>query len=67
MINWLYDLFPFTVAPAAPFREVGVGEVFTSPVGTYRLLELGINEARVVRWNWWTKLWWGGKIEHRQN
>ncbi len=65
MINFILDLFPFLVYNSKAFCEFEVGEIFQDNKLLYMLLERDAVKVKIVRWNWWTKLWWGGNIEHR--
>jgi len=64
VFEWLYDLFPFTVFPSSLFCDIELGQVFTVPDSDckYRLLDRDAFKVRIVRWNSWTKLWWGKEI-----
>ncbi len=62
-LNWVLDrIAPFTVFTSSPFCDLKVGEYFQERDGLYRLIERNAIRVRVVKVNWWTKLWWGGVI-----
>lgn len=63
LFNWL----PFDVYPSSLFCEIPLGSLFSSVGGVYRLLHRDAVKVTVVKWNWFTKLFWGGKLknEHR--
>jgi hypothetical protein len=62
IVQWFLDLKPYTIWPSSPFAGIEVGDVFEESDGLWRLLEHDAVKVRVVKLNWWTKLWWGGQI-----
>jgi hypothetical protein len=63
VLNFILDLFPFYVYKhSEAFCEINVGDTFMDGAITYRLLYRDCAKIQVVRYNWWTKLWWGGTI-----
>lgn len=62
MLQWFYDLWPYTIKPSSGFCDIKVGNLFKDGPHTYRLLSHDACKVQVVHWNWWTRLWWGGHI-----
>jgi hypothetical protein len=59
----LYDIidslgFPFIVHTSYPFCDIEVGQVFDQPDGKYLLLERNAIRVKVVKINWFSKLFW---------
>lgn len=63
----MLKVYPFWCFPSTPFCEIEVGELFKDKKHVYRLLKRDPWKVRVVHWNWWTRLWWGGDLnEYRR-
>ncbi len=63
MLNFILDLFPFYVTKnVEAFCDINVGDTFMDGKTRYRLLYRDCAKLRVVHYNLWTKLWWGGDI-----
>ena len=63
IVNFILDLFPFYVYKnSESFCHINVGDVFMDGPVRYRLLYRDSAKIQIVRYNWWTKLWWGGII-----
>jgi len=63
MNDFLMKIYPFWIAPSSLLCDVEMGELFRDSRDIYRLIYRDPWKARIVRWNWWTQMWWGGRIE----
>lgn len=69
MLQVLYDMFPYT-CPAFPFASINTGDLFEQPIDgknqLFRLIYRDAINVKVVHWNWFTRLFWGGIINGRE-
>lgn len=61
LLDFIHDLFPYTIIPSLPFADIEIGQIFIDNGVKYKLLYRDAIKVEIVRWNWWTKLWWRNK------
>jgi len=61
MLDTIHESFPFTAFPSSVFCDIELGVVFAVPNSTakYLLMQRDAFKVTLVRWNWWSQLWWG--------
>lgn len=62
--NTLDNMFPFIAFTSAPFCNLNIGDCFQERDGVYCLLMRDAIKVKVVKVNWWTRMFWGKQFKN---